>query len=52
MLDPFAYLAVTQGLDKAPLEYPPGAKFSVNYRLTVRSEPLPELLGKERGKRS
>lgn len=38
MLDPFAYLSVTQGLDKAPLEYPAGAKFSVNYRLTVRSE--------------
>ena len=38
MLDPFAYLSVTQGLDKSPLEYPAGAEFSVNYRLTAHAE--------------
>ncbi|HOX56879.1 MAG TPA: PmoA family protein [Candidatus Paceibacterota bacterium] len=38
MLDPFAYLSVTQGLDKQPLEYGPGDKFSVSYLLTVYSE--------------
>jgi hypothetical protein len=38
MLDPFAYLAVTQGLDKKPLEYAAGDKFSLSYLLTVYSE--------------
>ena len=35
MLDPFAYLSGTQGLDKAPLEYSAGEKFSVSYLVTV-----------------
>ncbi len=38
MLDPFAYLSATQGLDKKPLEYAPGDKFSLSYLLTVYSE--------------
>ena len=38
MLDPFAYLSVTQGLDKKPLEYAAGDKFSLSYLLTVYSE--------------
>jgi hypothetical protein len=38
MLDPFAYLSVTQGLDKQPLEYAPGDKFTLSYLLTVYSE--------------
>ncbi len=37
MLDPFAYLAVTQGLDQTPLEYSAGDKFSVRYLLVVYS---------------
>jgi len=38
MLDPFAYLSATQGLDKTPLEYSAGDKFSMSYLLTVYSE--------------
>jgi hypothetical protein len=38
MLDPFAYLSATQGLDKKPLEYAAGDKFSLSYLLTVYSE--------------
>jgi hypothetical protein len=38
MLDPFAYLAVTQGLDKQPLEYSAGDKFTLHYLLTVYTE--------------
>jgi hypothetical protein len=38
MLDPFAYLCATQGLDKQPLEYGAGAKFSLSYLLTVYPE--------------
>jgi hypothetical protein len=38
MLDPFAYLAATQGLDKKPLEYSAGDKFSLSYLLTVYSD--------------
>ena len=37
MLDPFAYLSVTQGLDKKPLEYSAGDKFTLSYLLTVYS---------------
>jgi len=37
MLDPFAYLSATQGLDKQPLEYAAGDKFSLSYLLTVYS---------------
>ena len=37
MLDPFAYLSATQGLDKKPLEYSAGDKFSLSYLLTVYS---------------
>jgi hypothetical protein len=35
MLNPFAYLAATQALDKKPQEYPAGAKFSVRYLVTL-----------------
>jgi len=38
MLDPFAYLSITQGLDKTPQEYRAGDKFSVDSLLTVYSE--------------
>ena len=38
MLDPFAYLAVTQGLDQQPLEYSAGDKFTLHYLLTVYTE--------------
>jgi hypothetical protein len=38
MLDPFAYLSATQGLDKKPLEYSAGDKFSLSYLLTVYSD--------------
>ncbi len=41
MLDPFAYLTATQGLDKKPLEYAAGDKFTLRYLLTVYSEPKP-----------
>ena len=41
MLDPFAYLSATQGLDKKPLEYAAGDKFSLSYLLTVYSEHKP-----------
>jgi hypothetical protein len=37
MLDAFAYLSATQGLDKKPLEYSAGDKFSLSYLLTVYS---------------
>jgi hypothetical protein len=35
MLNPFAYLSVTQNLEKKPLEYGLGEKFEVRYLLTV-----------------
>lgn len=38
MLDPFAYLSATQGLDKAPLEHAAGDRFSLSYLLAVYSE--------------
>jgi hypothetical protein len=38
MLDPFAYLSVTQGLNKQPLEYSAGDKFALTYLLTVYTE--------------
>jgi hypothetical protein len=41
MTEPFAYLAVTQGLDKEPLEYKAGDKFRSRYLLTVYSENKP-----------
>jgi len=45
MLNPFAYLSATQGLDKQPLEYSAGDKFSLSYLLTVYSEnKTPEFL--------
>ncbi len=37
MLDPFAYLSATQGLDQKPVEYKAGEKFSLSYLLTVYS---------------
>ncbi|MCU0784639.1 MAG: PmoA family protein [Verrucomicrobia bacterium] len=39
LLEPFAYLSATQGLDKKPLEYAAGDKFRLSYLLTVFSEP-------------
>jgi hypothetical protein len=41
MLDPFAYLSATQGLDKKPLEYAKRDNFSLSYLLTVYSETKP-----------
>jgi hypothetical protein len=41
MLDPFAYLSATQGLDKKPLEYSASDKFSLSYLVTVYSENKP-----------
>jgi hypothetical protein len=41
MLDPFAYLSATQGLDRKRLEYAEGAKFKLSYLLTVYSEHKP-----------
>jgi len=41
MLDPFAYLSATQGVDKKPLEYSAGDKFNLSYLLTVYSENKP-----------
>jgi hypothetical protein len=41
MLDPFAYLSATQGMDKTPLEYSAGDKFNLSYLLTVYSEHKP-----------
>ena len=38
MLDPFAYMSATQGLDKKPLEYSAGDKFNLSYLLTVYAE--------------
>ena len=45
MLDPFAYLSATQGVDKKPLEYAAGDKFNLSYLLAVYSEnKSPELV--------
>ena len=45
MLEPFAYLAVTQSLNEAPLECQIGDKFSVKYLVAVYPEPKsPEFL--------
>ena len=38
MVQPFTYLSVTQGLDKAPLQYSAGDRFSLDYRLVVYAE--------------
>jgi hypothetical protein len=35
MLDGFAYLSATQGLDTAPIEYSAGDQFSLRYLLTI-----------------
>lgn len=45
MLDPFAYVSATQGLDKKPLEYVTGEKFNLTYLVTVCPElKTPEFL--------
>jgi hypothetical protein len=45
MLNPFTYLAVTQNLEKQPIEYAEGEKFSIRYLLTVYDEnKTPEFL--------
>jgi len=38
MLNPFAYLSVTQGLDKAPLEYKAGERFGIGYLVLVYAD--------------
>ena len=38
MLNPFAYLSITQNLEHKPLAYSPGEKFVVRYLLTIYSE--------------
>jgi hypothetical protein len=50
MLDPFAYLTATQGVDKKPLEYSAGDKFSLSYLLTVYSENKPPEFVRQRCK--
>jgi len=49
MLDPFAYLSVTQGLDKQPLEYSAGDKFALSYLLTVYPETKSSEFIRQRG---
>jgi hypothetical protein len=41
MLNPFAYLSATQGLDQAPLEYKAGERFGVNYLVLVCRDKRP-----------
>lgn len=38
MLEPFAYLSATQGLDRDPLEYNPGERYRLGYLLVLWSE--------------
>jgi hypothetical protein len=38
MVEPFTYLSVTQGLDKAPIEYAAGDRFNLDYLLVVYPE--------------
>jgi hypothetical protein len=40
MLNGFAYLSATQGLDKQPLAYRQGAKFRLRYLVTVTTSAL------------
>jgi Methane oxygenase PmoA len=49
MLDPFAYLSATQGVDQKPLEYAAGHKFSLSYLLTVYSDNKPPEFIRRRG---
>lgn len=42
MNNAFAYLAVTQNLEKKPITYAPGAKFNLNYLVLVYPENKPE----------
>ncbi len=49
MLDPFAYLSATQGLDKQPLEHAAGDKFALSYLLTVYAENKPPQFIRQRG---
>jgi hypothetical protein len=45
MKTPFAYLAATQGLDREPLVYRGGQKFTVKYLIALYPEPKsPEAL--------
>jgi len=39
LLEPFAYLSATQGLNKKPLEYAAGDQFRLSYLLTVYNKP-------------
>jgi hypothetical protein len=41
MLEPFAYLSATQGLDREPLEYNPGDRYRLRYLLLLWSESKP-----------
>jgi hypothetical protein len=49
MLDPFAYLSATQGLDKKLLEYAAGDRFNLSYLLTVYAESKPTSFITRRG---
>jgi len=51
MLDAFAYLTATQGLDQKPLEYAAGDRFSLSYLLTVYAENKPAEFISGRGAR-
>ncbi len=45
MLEPFAYLSATQGLDQTPLTYRRGDRFRLDYLVVVRADhPGPEAL--------
>lgn len=48
MLNPFAYLSVTQNLDKNPIEYRTGESFQIDYLLCVYSERKSEAFLEER----
>ncbi len=51
MLEPFAYLSATQGLDKAPLEYSARDKFKLSYLLTLYTENKPREFTQQRYER-
>jgi len=51
MLDPFAYLSATQGLDQMPMQYAAGRKFRLSYLLTVYTENKSAEFIRQRGER-
>ena len=51
MLEPFAYLSATQGLDKEPLEHSAGDKFALSYLLVVYPDTKPRQFLQQRDER-